>query len=112
MKGLYHNQKLCHFPIVKGVEKMNLFINTSDVKNFIKHGFEYKKSNDNKYNRLEYMIYCDGFDYMILIAEWAKGEKTALLKIEKEICEGISYMTLELPNVIYDLINKGLLKKG
>lgn len=34
-------------------------------------------------NRLEYMIYCDGFDYMILIAEWAKGEKTALLKIEK-----------------------------
>lgn len=91
---------------------MNLFINTSDVKNFIKHGFEYKKSNDNKYNRLEYMIYCDGFNYMILIAEWTKGEKTALLKIEKEICEGISYMTLELPNVIYDLINKGLLKKG
>lgn len=62
---------------------MNLFINTSDVKNFIKHGFEYKKSNDNKYNRLEYMIYCDGFDYMILIAEWTKGEKTALHKNRK-----------------------------
>ena len=91
---------------------MNLFINTFDVDKFIKHGFEYRKSNDNKYNRLEYMIYCDGFDYMILKAEWIKGEKTALLKIKKEICEGVSYMTLELPNVIYDLIREGLLQKG
>ena len=44
MNILYENNSLVHyyFPIVKGVEKMNLFINTSDVKNFIKHGFEYK----------------------------------------------------------------------
>ena len=42
-----------------------------------------RKSNDNKYNRLEYMIYCDGFDYMILIAEWIKGEKNSIIKNKK-----------------------------
>ena len=66
---------------------MSLFINTSDKEKLIKYGFYYTKTSDNKYHKLEYMKRDDSnFDYMLLIAE--------------------------LPNVIYDLINEGLLQKG
>lgn len=91
---------------------MSLFINTSDKEKLIKYGFYYTKTSDNKYHKLEYMKRDDyGFGYMILKAEWKAGEKTALLKIE-EVCPDLCYITLELPNIIYDLINEGLLQKG
>jgi|GEM_PF-1751567 len=92
---------------------MSLFINISDKEALIKHGFEYKKSSDNKYHKLEYIKRDNyGFGYISLIAEWGKDDKTALLEIETEVCDGLCRMTLELPNVIYDLINEGLLQKG
>ena len=92
---------------------MSLFINISDKEALIKHGFEYKKSSDNNYHKLEYIKRDDyGFGYISLIAEWGKDEKTALLVIEQEVCDGISYITLEIPNIIFDLINEGLLQKG
>lgn len=92
---------------------MSLFINTSDKEKLIKYGFYYTKTSDNKYHKLEYMKRDDSnFDYMLLIAEWEKDEKTALLVIEQEVCDGISYITLEIPNIIFDLINEGLLQKG
>ena len=81
---------------------MSLFINISDKEALIKHGFEYKKSSDNNYHKLEYIKRDD----------YGKDEKTALLVIEQEVCDGISYITLEIPNIIFDLINEGLLQKG
>lgn len=69
---------------------MSLILNTLDAEKFIKYGF----------------------DYTILKAEWVKGEKTALLEIEAEVCEDFCYITLDIPNVIYNLINEGLLRKG
>lgn len=89
---------------------MSLIINTSDVRKLIKHGFEYKET-CNKYCELEYVKY-DDFDYTILKAEWEKGEKTALLEIEKENCIDWDYITIEVPDIIYDLINEGLITKN
>lgn len=90
---------------------MSLFINTADAEKLIKYGFEYKKTGCNKYCKLEYTKY-DDFDYVILKAEWIKGEKTALLEIEKENCIDWDYITLEIPDIIYDLINEGLITKN
>ena len=89
---------------------MSLIINTLDVEKLIKYGFYYTKTYDNKYHKLE--LKYGNSDFVTLKAEWVKDEKTALLEIEAEICEDFCYITLDIPNVIYNLINEGLLRKG
>lgn len=90
---------------------MSLILNTLNAEKFIKYGFEYKETYNNKYCKLEYVKKYDDFDYTILKAEWEKGEKTALLEIEKENCLDWNYITIEIPDIIYDLINEGLITK-
>lgn len=90
---------------------MSLFINTADAEKLIKYGFKYKKTGCNKYCKLEYTKY-DDFDYVILKAEWTKGEKTALLEIEKETCQDLDYITIEIPSILYDLIKEDLITKN
>ena len=90
---------------------MSLILNTLDAEKFIKYGFEYKETSNNKYCKLEYVKY-DDFDYTILKAEWTKGEKTALLEIEKETCQDLDYITIEIPSILYDLIKEDLITKN